>query len=146
MTEALHLSADGVMSMGEMGVRLTPVEQRFVSVLADRPRQLVEYGQLRQAVWGDEGHDLSDRVVGVHLTHIRAKLHRISLYPIATAWGQGLVWTGPPLAQDKNRVTVTLDARDWKRLAAHIEATGETASEAIAGFVRDALDMWGGEA
>jgi DNA-binding response OmpR family regulator len=60
-------------TLGESILQLTPTEYRLLTVLADRPDQVVPRDSLAKLVWGDPDTGTS-RTIDVHIGRLRVKL------------------------------------------------------------------------
>lgn len=78
---------------GDVSVHLSPQEYTVCDLLMQRPSRLVRYGELLNALWGNDpngGPDTAQRTITVLVCHIRAKLRAIGAdAQLACVWSVG---------------------------------------------------------
>ena len=71
-------------------MHLTPKEYGILSFLMDNPNQIFTSEEIYASVWGEEPFD-TNRIIAVHLRHIREKMEENPSKPkwLQSYWGRG---------------------------------------------------------
>lgn len=82
--------------VGENQIPLTAQEYRLLLVFLANPGQILERGQLLQALWDQEGNFVNDNTLTVTVKRLREKLAGGCGWHIATVRGLGYRWEEEP--------------------------------------------------
>lgn len=82
--------------VGENQIPLTAQEYRLLLVFLANPGQILERGQLLQALWDQEGNFVNDNTLTVTVKRLREKLAGGCGWRIATVRGLGYRWEEEP--------------------------------------------------
>ena len=82
--------------VGEAQIPLTAQEYRLLLVFLSNPGQILERGQLLQALWDQEGNFVNDNTLTVTVKRLREKLAEGCGWHIATVRGLGYRWEEEP--------------------------------------------------
>ena len=82
--------------VGETQITLTAQEYRLLLVFLSNPGQILERGQLLQALWDQEGNFVNDNTLTVTVKRLREKLAEGCGWHIATVRGLGYRWEEEP--------------------------------------------------
>lgn len=80
----------------ERQIVLTAQEYRLLLVFLSNPGQILERGQLLQALWDQEGNFVNDNTLTVTVKRLREKLSEVCGWHIATVRGLGYRWEEAP--------------------------------------------------
>lgn len=82
--------------VGQTQIPLTAQEYRLLLVFLSNPGQILERGQLLQALWDQEGNFVNDNTLTVTVKRLREKLAEGCGWHIATVRGLGYRWEEEP--------------------------------------------------